>query len=290
MNYLGPDIAARFPEDANVIILPVPYEESTSYGKGTKNGPQAIITASPNLEFYDEVLDAEPWRTGVYTEPAIDCNRDRNYIFENTTRRVNEFVRQGKLVITLGGEHSISYPAYQGVHDQFDNLSVLQLDAHSDLRDSYNGSPYSHACVMRRIWEVNKNITGVGIRSQSVEERSFIKESNIDIVYAHNVRAKGWPDKILDRILPNVYLTFDVDFFDPSVIPATGTPEPGGFLWYETLDFLKRVFDRKNVVAIDVVELSPNKNHIHADFTIARLIYKMIGFYCTGRKASDEKS
>ena len=112
MNYLGSDIAARFPGDANVIILPVPYEESTSYGEGTKNGPQAIITASPNLEFYDEVLDAEPWRTGVYTEPEIDCNRDRNHIFENITRKVNEFVRQGKLVITIGGEHSISYPAY----------------------------------------------------------------------------------------------------------------------------------------------------------------------------------
>ncbi len=290
MMYLGPEVSVKSPQEAGVIILPVPYEESTSYGQGTANGPRAIIEASPNLEFYDEQLDSEPWKSGVYTAPAIDCTKDRADVFDDITARVSEFVRQGKFVISLGGEHSISFPAYMGVHDQLEGISIVQLDAHSDLRDKYDGSEYSHACVMRRIWEVNNNITGIGIRSQCVEEREFIKKNNVHINYAHDIKANGWNAHMLDSLCDNVYLTIDVDFFDPSVIPATGTPEPGGFLWYETLDFIKRVFETKNVVAADVVELSPNENLFYADFTVARLIYKMIGFYRAGRKGFNEKS
>jgi agmatinase len=289
MNFLGSEIAVPLLQNANVVILPVPYEQTTSYGKGTKDGPEAIIEASPNLEFYDEQLDVEPWRVGVFTAPIINCNRNRDKVFQDISKTVSKLAGQGKLVITLGGEHSITFPAFQGISDHWADLSVVQLDAHSDLRDQYEGSSFSHACVMRRIWEINNRITGIGIRSQSVEEKNFIKENDIDIIYAHEIRSKGWNVSILQNVSSNVYLTFDVDYFDPSIMPATGTPEPGGFLWYETLEFLKKLFAEKNVVAIDVVELSPNKNHTHAHFTIARLIYKMIGFYVLGRKDGNEK-
>jgi agmatinase len=193
-------------------------------------------------------------------------------------------------VITIGGEHSITFPAFQGVSGHWKDLSVVQFDAHSDLRDTYEGSPFSHACVMRRVWEINNRITGIGIRSQSVEEKKFISENNIDIIYAHEIRSNGWKDDIFKNVSSNVYLTFDVDYFDPSIIPATGTPEPGGFFWYESLELIRKLFIEKNVVAVDVVELSPNRNHVHAHFTIARLIYKIIGFYASGRKDEDEKS
>jgi agmatinase len=290
MNFLGSEIAVPLLQDARVVILPVPYEQTTSYGKGTKDGPEAIIEASPNLEFYDEQLDMEPWRVGVHTAPRINCNQSQEEVFQDILNTVSKLVGQGKLVITLGGEHSVTFPAFKGVSEHWTDLSVVQLDAHSDLRDKYEGSSFSHACVMRRIWEINNRITGIGIRSQSVEEKNFIQENNIDIIYAHEIRSNGWNDKILKNVSSNVYLTFDVDYFDPSIMPATGTPEPGGFMWYETLDFIKKLFIEKNVVAIDVVELSPNRNHVHAHFTIARLIYKMIGFYASGRKDGDEKS
>ena len=290
MNFLGSEIAVPLLQDARIVILPVPYEQTTSYGKGTKDGPKAIIEASPNLEFYDEQLDMEPWRVGVHTAPKINCNRKREDVFEDISKTVSGLAGQGKLVITLGGEHSVTIPAFKGVSEHWTDLSVVQLDAHSDLRDKYEGSSFNHACVMRRIWEINNRITGIGIRSQSVEERDFIKENDIDNIYAHEIRSNGWDDNILQNVSSNVYLTFDVDYFDPSIMPATGTPEPGGLMWYETLEFIKKLFSEKNVVAIDVVELSPNRNHVHAHFTIARLIYKMIGFYASGGKDGDEKS
>ena len=290
MNFLGSEIAVPLLQDARIVILPVPYEQTTSYGKGTKDGPEAIIEASPNLEFYDEQLDMEPWRVGVHTAPRINCNQSQEEVFQDILNTVSKLVGQGKLVITLGGEHSVTFPAFKGVSEHWTDLSVVQLDAHSDLRDKYKGSSFSHACVMRRVWEINNRITGIGIRSQSVEEKNFIQENNIDIIYAHEIRSNGWNDKILKNVSSNVYLTFDVDYFDPSIMPATGTPEPGGFMWYETLEFIKKLFVEKNVVAIDVVELCPNRNHVHAHFTIARLIYKMIGFYASGRKDGDEKS
>ena len=290
MIYLDQEIACRQRKDAQVVILPVPYEQTTCYGKGTKNGPDAIMAASPHLEFYDEQLDSEPWKLGIYTESHVDCNNSREEVFNDITKMVSDIVREGKLAITLGGEHSISFPAFKGVNEHFSDISVVQLDAHSDLRDSYEGSAFSHACAMRRIWEVNEKITGIGIRSQCIEEKNFIRENDVNIIYAHELRSGGWNENILDRVSSNVYLTFDVDYFDPAIMPATGTPVPGGFMWYETLDFLKKLFTERNVVAVDVVELSPDKHHVHADFTIAQLIYKMIGFYMLAGKERDEKS
>jgi agmatinase len=285
MNFLGPENCSNDIRNAGVVILPVPYEFTTSYGKGTRKGPEAIIAASPYLEFYDEELDSEPWLEGVYTDSIINCAGRPEQILSEISARVNGLIRQEKLVITLGGEHSVTLGAYQGVHPECKDISILQLDAHSDLRDSYEKSRFSHACVMRRIWELNRDITGVGIRSQSIEEREFVRENKIKMIYAHQIREKGFEDHIIGRLCDSVYLTIDVDFFDPSIMPSTGTPEPGGFYWNETLNFLNRLFEEKNIIGIDVVELSPNKYHAHADFMIAKLIYKLIGFYSFSRRA-----
>jgi agmatinase len=181
--------------------------------------------------------------------------------------------------VVLGGEHSISSAVHQAFQEKYRNLSVLQLDAHSDLREEYEGSPWSHASVMRRIWEQNKKIVQVGIRAQCSEEREFTLQNKISVHYAHDLNKHGFTDALIRILDKNVFITFDVDFFDPSIMPSTGTPEPGGFFWYETLDFLRRVFRQRNVVGFDVVELSPLPDLKHPDFLTAKLVSKLIGFH-----------
>jgi len=290
MMYLGAENCQPDLTQAQVAILPVPFEFTTSYGTGTKKGPEAIIAASPYLEFYDEELDFEPWLSGIYTAEPVPCHGRVNDILEQVSHTAQEIVKQNKFLITLGGEHTISAGLYTGIHKQFDELSVLQLDAHSDLRDTYEGDKYSHACVMRRIWEINPNIFQLGIRSLCAEEKRFISDQNIKLKYAQELHEHGFSAEIFGQLRKNIYLTIDVDFFDPAVIPSTGTPEPGGFGWVETMDFLRKLFSRKNIVAVDVVELSPNKNHTHADFTVAKMIYKIIGYYLTGKGLVNEES
>lgn len=290
MTFLGYENSVTDPESARVIILPVPFEHSTSYGKGTESGPQAIIDASPYLEFYDEELDNEPWLNGVFTAPAVECTGKPEQVMDKITAGVAQYDDDRKLIIALGGEHSVTFGLYRHYHDKYKDLSILQLDAHSDLRDIYEGSAYSHACVMRRVWELNRNIVSVGIRSQCREERDFVVDHNIKMHYAHQIAKNGLNASIIEQLSSNVYLTIDVDFFDPNVIPATGTPEPGGMLWYETLEFLKILFQTKNVVGIDVVELSPHPGHSHADFTVAKLVYKLIGYYFSSGDRGYEKS
>ncbi len=277
-NFLGIEKEFSSYNDSKVVIVPLPYEASTSYMGGTKNAPQAIIEASQYVELYDEESESEVYKKGIYTAEALSFTGKVEDDFSFVTEIFSGHLNKGKFVVGLGGEHSLSFPVYRAFCKKFDNISVLQLDAHSDLRESYEGSIYSHASVMKRIYGLNKSIVQVGIRSQCVEEAGFIKENNLDTFYAHRIKKKGFEDEIIERLNENVFITIDVDFFDPSVIPATGTPEPGGFFWDETLAFLKYVFKEKNVVGFDVVELSPIKGLIHPDFTIAKLIYKLIGF------------
>jgi agmatinase len=276
--FLGRDNSVNGVEQAHTVVLPVPAEFSTSYGKGTANGPAAIIKASPFLEFYDEELDSEAWKSGIFTAPAVDCNVATEELMITIEKTVAAYLSQKKFVIVLGGEHSISFAVHQAVHSFFPDVSVLQFDAHSDLREEYEGSIYSHACVMHRIWQKNKNIVALGVRSQSVEERLFARQHAIDQRYAHLLYGRPFPGDILDRLTQDVYITFDVDFFDPSLVPGTGTPEPGGFFWPETVEFLHRLFQTKNVVAVDVVEHSPLSGLVHPDFLVAKLIYKIIGY------------
>ena len=279
--YLGNENSASDINEASTIILPVPVEFSTSYGKGTANGPQAIIEASPFLEFYDEELDFETWRSGVFTLPPLQREGKPEELMQLIEETVANCLKKDKFVITVGGEHSISSAVHRAFRQKYRNLSVLQFDAHSDLRYEYDNTFYSHACVMRRIWEQNKNIACFGIRSQCIEEREFIIENNIPVYYAHQAKKEDLFDKCLADLTDQVYITFDADFLDPAIMPSVGTPEPGGFFWYETLSYLRKVFSKKQVIGFDVVELSPVENLVAPDFLIAKLIYKMIGYkYC----------
>jgi agmatinase len=276
--FLGNQNSVANIEKAKTIIIPIPLEFSTSYGKGTTRGPEEIIKASPYLEFYDEELDLEAWKTGVYTAPVMSIDSNPDISMQQINEDVTSYLKEDKFIIVVGGEHSLTSAVHEAFYHKNPNISVLQFDAHSDLRDTYEGSKYSHACVMRRIWEVNKNIVEFGIRSQCKEERDFILENNIPVFYANDIHGKTFPSSVLEKLTEDVFITFDVDFFDPAIMPGVGTPEPGGFLWYETLLFLKNIFEHKNVVGMDVVEFSPVQNITHPQFLLAKFIYKMIGY------------
>jgi len=276
--FLERSVAAENYTSAGVVIVPLPFEQTTSYIGGTANGPQAILNASPYLEFYDEELDCQPYRMGIFTEKMPQFSGDFTEDFNWITRRFAAILRDGKFPVGLGGEHSLTAPVVRAFAGAYNELSVLQLDAHSDLRDEYEGTPYSHACVMRRVFEQGIHFVQAGIRSQCKEEAEFIKAQRIDTFYAQRMRLGEYTAAIIDRLKKNVYITIDVDFFDPSVMPATGTPEPGGFFWDETLHFLGQVFKQKNVVGFDVVELSPITGLAHPDFTAAKLVYKLLAY------------
>jgi agmatinase len=259
---------------AHFLILPVPHEATTSYGKGTKRGPSAILKALSYVEEFDEELQVE-------IRPGIEYMIGKPVKRADSGARIARILADGKIPILLGGEHSITPYAVQACRDHYNDLSVLQLDAHADLRDSYKGKKDSHACVMRRVLEICPAVQ-VGVRSISKAEWDFAKQSG-QIKKIHFINgAKNSPHlnvgNIVNSLSKNVYITVDVDVFDPSVIPATGTPEPGGLLWREVLEILKAVCSAKKVVGFDVVELSPRKGDIASDFTVAKLIYKMMAY------------
>jgi agmatinase len=289
-NFLGltPDLADF--RKAGVVILPVPYETTVSYLGGARNGPQAIIDASRAVELFDTELDGEPVEIGVATEDALALtNAGPEAALKELRRAYSRLADSGKFIIMLGGEHSLSSPPIlewaQRLKRQGRRLTVLQLDAHGDLRDSYEGTKYSHAAVMRRIVD-DADLVQVGIRAISVEERRLLKrrKDTITTIYAEELyEGDGWMDRALGALGDDVYLTFDVDYFDPSLVPSTGTPEPGGGQWYPTMKFLRRVFAERHVVAADVVELGPIPGLAAPDFLCAKLVYKMIGYYKAGR-------
>jgi agmatinase len=251
------------------VVIPCPHETTTSYGKGTKRGPAAILRASQEVEWFDEELGYEPYLKGwVFTEKPLAVSR--------LPSAVSRILKDQKIPVILGGEHSITPFAVKAVAEKYKNLSVLQLDAHADLRDSYDGSKNSHACAMRRVLEICP-VVQVGIRSLSVEEWEWANKTG-QINKIHFAEKLELVEKIEDQLHKNVYISVDVDVFDPSVIPSTGTPEPGGMFWYEVLDVLKGVCATKNVVGFDVVELAPRKGDNAPDFTVAKLIYKLMGF------------
>jgi len=264
-------------DQAKVVVLPLGYERSTSYVKGTAKAPEAVLAASPYLETYDEELDAEPFLVGIYTHPEPDLENEPKHDFPLITETIARLLRDDKFVLTIGGEHSITFPVVRAFKKKFDRLSVVQFDAHADLRHSYEGSIYSHASVMHRVLEITDDFLQIGIRSLSKEEAHLIRQKQLRTVFAHQMY-NGWPFGMIDTLQENVYITFDVDFFDPALVPATGTPEPGGFFWPETIKFLKELFAKKRVVGADVVELSPQPGMHAADFTVARLLYKMMGY------------
>ncbi len=245
--------------ESKILILPVPYEKTTSYKKGTINGPNAILKASNELELYDYELKLEPYIIGIATlKPIIDLKKLEN-------------IKTNKFLIALGGEHTITLPLIKRLNQE--DLSILQLDAHADLKDSFEGKKLNHACVMHRISEFNKNITQVGVRSLDKDELSFIKKNKINTFFGNNFDIK----KIIKTLKKNVYITIDLDVFDPSVLPDVGTPEPNGLQFKQVTDLLEEVFKKRNVVGCDIVELCPS-NNIVSDYTAAKLVYKIIGY------------
>jgi len=283
-NFLGLEIKYSSYNNSEIIILQAPLEKTVSYGKGTKNGPKEIIKASHYVEFFDEELKRELClEKGICTLEEIKFGNlsvrksiDKIYI------EVKKQIEANKFIVTLGGEHSLSTAPIKAHLEKYRNLSILQIDAHSDLRDSYEGSKYSHASVMARVSESTKNIVQVGIRSQCKEEYDFLKKNKIKTFYMRDIRnnkfGKNWKKKVLDSLSENIYITFDVDGFDPSVISATGTPEPGGLFWDETMTLLKLVGMQKNIVGFDVVELAPSEHNLVSNFNTAKLVYKLLNY------------
>lgn len=262
-----------------VAILPVPYEGGVTWGTGTAQGPDAVINASQYLELYDEVLEAEPFRMGIATVMPVKIPSYPENLHKAVYRSSKAVITEDKFVVLLGGDHSISSGHFQALQEKHPPLSVIQLDAHADLRDSYEGNPLSHACIMSRIREFTSHTLQIGIRSMSLEEANRIKRENLSVCTMSDYLSGNFDIDAAIAGLPDpVYLTLDVDVFDWSVIRSTGTPEPGGFFWDEALNLLKNIFIQKNVVGFDVVELSNNPNDQNSAFAVAKLIYKMLGF------------
>ena len=246
---------------------------TSSWIKGSAKGPKAIIEASKNMELYDIETDSEVYTNGIHTAKKIISKTPRGMV-SKVYKEVKKVLGDNKFPVVLGGEHTVSLGAIKAHAETNDRMSVLHLDAHSDMRDSYEGSKYSHASVLARAKEIIEDIVSVGIRSMDSSELGMLDKKNI--FYASGIRrSDDWIKKATARLSKNVYITIDLDVFDPSIMPSTGTPEPGGLGWYEVMDLLENVSKKKNIVGFDVVELCPSKN-VAPDFLAAKLIYRLL--------------
>jgi agmatinase len=265
--------------DSAVVILPVPVDRTTSYVPGTRNGPREILQASSHMELWDEEIGQDIHGVGIFTLPEMELPfGELAPLMKEIERVAGEILSRDKFLVALGGEHSITPPLVAAAAARFSGLSVLQIDAHADLRDRYMGTPHNHACAMRRTLEYAP-ITQVGIRSLSAEEAEAVPSLKTSIFFDHSMRQDpDWVDRVVDSLGPLVYLTIDVDGLDPAIMPATGTPEPGGLSWYETLALLRATIDRRTLVACDVVELSPIPGLLAPNFLCAKLVYKILGY------------
>ncbi len=259
-------------DESDVVILPIPYEATVCYIPGTAKGPKAIIDASIQLEDFDVEL-------GYEINDKVKIHTTNETKFDDVEKRVSEIIKKNKFPVILGGEHTVTVPTVKAIAEKYGDLSVLQIDAHADLRDEFEGKKYSHACVMRRVREITKKTVQVGIRSMSKEENDYIEKENIE-EYIHGTDFDA--DKIIEQLSENVYITIDLDGFDPSKVPAVGTPQPGGLHWKEVTELLRKVAGKKNIVGFDVVELAPIEGQVASDFLAAKLVYRMIG-YCKSR-------
>jgi agmatinase len=269
---------------AQVVVVPVPFDMTTTYRPGTREGPHAIIDSSRNLELYDPDLRRSPYEVGIHTLRAVDVvagNAER--MVQRIEQVTGELLDRGKFVVTLGGDHMVSVGVVRAFSARHPNLSVLQIDAHSDLRDEYEGSTYSSATIMRRVLDVCPRTAQVGIRSMSEPEVQLVAERKLPLWLASDIHAqtlrgrREWVDEVVASLSDEVYVTFDIDAFDPSLVPGTGTPEPGGLGWYDVVDLLAAVTRSRRVVGFDVVELSPLIEGHVSPVVAAKLVYKLIG-------------
>src|SRR3989339_659603 len=286
-NYLAIEEKYSNLNDSAIAVVSAPYEHSTSYGKGASLGPKAILKASAFVEFYDDEFERELcFDLGIATIKHIKFKKkyDKEAL-ELIKQQVDEFIRMGKFVVTLGGEHTISIAPIEAHYKYYPNMSILHFDAHSDLRDSYEDSKYSHACFMARVIEFfpPEKVIQVGIRAQCIEEAQLIKEKGIKTFYAsairRNLHGENWQKKVVDTLSDEIYITFDIDYFDPSIMPSTGTPEPDGFFYNETLEVFREINkQKKKIIGFDVVELAPIETLHHSNLTTARLVYKLLNY------------
>lgn len=274
--YAGiPEEYASF-ENSKIVILPVPYDATSTWGKGADNGPEAFLEASENMELYDLETDSEVYTQGVFLYEPLICDEKPEIMFQQLRKKTLEIIDTGKLFTMIGGEHSVSIATIDAFAQKYDNLSVLQLDAHSDLRESYLDSEFNHACAMHRASKTT-NLVQVGIRSSDISELPFMNKEKM--FFADDiVNKKDWQQLVIDKLGDNVYLTIDLDCFDPSVCPGTGTPEPGGLFWYDVIKLLRLLVEQKNIVAFDIVELAPMKTNKISEFLTAKLYYKILSY------------
>ena len=287
-NYAGiEDEFARY-ENAQVVLIPVSYDGTSTWQKGADKGPQAFLHASENMELYDIETDSEAYREGIFLNEELSGFENPEDMVQTIHDQVKDHIKNRKIVTLVGGEHSISIGTIRAFNESFDKLTVLQIDAHADLRASYEGSPYNHACALHEASQ-NTNLIQVGIRSMDSSEKKYLNSDRT--FFAHEmVLDEFWTDKAIDLMTDNVFITIDLDGFDPSILPSTGTPEPGGLLWYETLDFLKRIAEEKKIVGFDIVELCPNENEKSSDFLAAKLYYKMLSYIFQKDDEFDEEN
>jgi len=269
-------------QEAKVVIQQIPYEHTSSYLQGSDKGPEAMVSASHFVEFYDEEIDREAYKNfGIATLEPLDFSGKVDAEAVNLiAAQTRELLSQNKFVVSLGAEHTVTYGFAKAFQEKYPNISILQIDAHSDLRLAYQNNPYSHASVMARIHDLNIPLVQIGIRAQCKEESDLIKTSdNIHTWYAHDLWDNdAWIDDCIDMLGDEVYVTIDADGFDPSVAPAVGTAEPGGLTWIQGCKLLRRIAERKNVVGFDIVEIAPRENDILTEFTMAKLCYKFLGY------------
>ncbi len=277
-NFLGLSPAESDHERARFAVLPIPYDGTTTFLSGTRNGPQAILNASRHVELFDEELGAEFHEAGIATFSSVESDaRGPEYMNERIFRRARRAVRAGKFLIGLGGEHGVTSALVRATMTRHRKLSVLQIDAHADLRNQYEGSAYSHASVMRRVHDLGAQIVPVGIRNWSLEEDRFMRKVGLKPITARQCfESDDWLDEALNRLGDKVYVTVDVDGFDPSFAPGTGTPEPGGLDWYQVTSLLRAVAEEKTLVGADVVEVLPIAGQAVTEFLAARTAYKII--------------
>ncbi len=282
--FLGDDVTVPY-SDARVVILPIPYEATTTYRKGCEHGPAALLNASHQVEYYDEEADREFWPVGIYTHEAIADTRSGPVSSESMLQQVRDttakLINDGKFAIGLGGEHSISTGLVEAYRDaNAEPFTVVQIDAHADLRHEYEGSIHNHACIMRRVVDMGLPTVQIGIRSICKEEADLIKEHNLTVFRAREMAMNpNWIEQAVAAIpTRNVFFTIDLDGIDPTLMPGVGTPEPGGLHWYAMMSFIRQVFETHTVLGADVMELAPISDSVVSEFTAAKLVYKLVGY------------
>lgn len=280
LNFLGIRDEICELKNSKVAIFPIPYESTTSFLKGTSQAPLRIIEVSDHLELYEEEMGWEPWKIGITTLESIETVHDVEEMMRRIKSATKWLISLNKFPVFIGGEHTISFPIVEAFKNSRTKFSVIQLDAHADLKDIYEGTRLSHACVMRRITELGVKIAGVGIRAISSEEVEFIRNNpdKYKLFEIEDLESPLWKDELMNFLEENVYISVDLDVFDPSEIPSVGNPEPGGMRWKEIISIIKNICRNKRIIGADFTELAPRPSNQHSEYAVAKLIYKLISF------------